>query len=238
MCTLNEAKLITMCIFLHFVEQLYNEMIDCATEDRAYYSAHFVSSQVEFVEGQPPNVKDLIRLVKYWRKTCIEDKISGTARLPSSYPLELITIACWQKAGKPSFDIRAGFKAVLQRLANNSDISFVWYKYYDKATAERGIKRMESKRFVLVSVQGKLLERPRRGQDAHIKVLGVHCTFLYLPGGQNCLRVLKSRMTTCGIITAAFTAMSKNRSRKVRQQPFASQILCYSFFLYGNDEQH
>ena len=170
-CTLNETKLITMCIFLHFVEQLYNEMIDCATEDKAFYSAHFVSSQVEFVEGQRPNVKDLIRLVKYWRKTCIEEKHSVTTRLPSSYPLELITIACWEKAGKPSsFDIRAGFKAVLQRLANNCDIRFIWYEYYDKATAERGIKGMESKRFVCVSVQGKLQVRLRRREDAHIKV--------------------------------------------------------------------
>ena len=62
-----------VCIVLYFEEELYKEMIDCTPEDRKYYSAHFVGLQVEFVKGQLPIVKDLIRLVKYWRKTCIED---------------------------------------------------------------------------------------------------------------------------------------------------------------------
>ena len=176
MSTLNEAKFIRMCICLHFAEQLYNEMIKRPTEDKRYYSAHFVSLQVDFVKDQLPNVKNLIRLVKYWRKTCIEDKSSGTARLPSSYPLELITIGCWEDAGKPlSFDIRAGFKAVLQQLVDNCHIHYIWYNYYNKAIAESGMKKMEpaSKRFVCVSVQGKLQARPRPGRDAHIKAMGV-----------------------------------------------------------------
>ena len=142
-----------MCIFLYFAEKLYQEMIGCTPEDRRYYSAHFVSLQVEFVKGQPPIVKDLIRLVKYWRKTCIED--TGKIRLPSSYPLELITIHCWEKAGRPqSFDIRAGFKAVLQQLVEYCNINVRWYINYDKALAKRTIKRM-SKRFVFVPVQRK-----------------------------------------------------------------------------------
>ena len=143
--------------FLHFAEQLYNEMIGCTTEEKAYYSAGLVSFQVEFVKGQPSIVKDLIRLVKYWRKTCIED--TGKTRLPSSYPLELITIHCWEKAGKPqSFDIRAGFKAVLQQLVDNCHIDVCWYKYYSMALAERGIKGIR-KRFVFVPLQGKLHTR-------------------------------------------------------------------------------
>ena len=128
-------------------------MIRCTTNDKGYYSAHFVSLQRDFVKEQPPNVKNLIRLVKYWRKTCIEDKSSGNTRLPSSYPLELITIDCWERAGKPpSFDIRAGFKAVLQRLFKNCHIYVIWHKYYDGTLAESGIEGM-SKRFVFVLVQ-------------------------------------------------------------------------------------
>ena len=158
-----------MCIFLHFIfaEQLYKEMIGCATKNKGYYSAHFVSLQVKFVGVQPSFVKDLIRLVKYWRKTCIEDKSIGKkTRLPSSYPLELITIKCWQNAGKPSFDIRAGFKAVLQQLVDYCHIHFVWYEYYDEAVAERGIKgmKMSERRFVSVPVQRKSQARPRRGR--------------------------------------------------------------------------
>ena len=154
-----------MYIFLHFAAQLYEEMFRSTAEDKGYYSAHFVSLQVEFVKGQPSNLKNLIRLVKYWRKTCIEDTSSGNARLPSSHPLEVISIRCWEKAGGPSsFDIRAGFKAVLQRLINYFHITskrFIWYTYYDKATAKEGIKGMESERFVFVPVQGKLQARHR-----------------------------------------------------------------------------
>lgn len=137
-------------------------MICCEAKDKGYYSAHFVSLQQEFVKEQPPEVKNLIRLVKYWRKTCIEDKNTGKTRLPSSYPLELITIGCWEKAGEPSFDIRAGFKAVLQQLVNNCHIHFTWHKYYNVAVAKRGIKGMK-KRFVFVPVQEKSKQDPGGG---------------------------------------------------------------------------
>ena len=158
-------------------------MIGCATKDKDFYSVHCVSLQVEFVKDQPPNVKDLIRLVKYWRKTCIED-----TKLPSSYPLELITIACWEKAGKPaSFDIRVGFAAVLQQLFKNSRIHVIWDTYYSDAVANKGIKRMKkkNKRFVFVLVKGKSHARPRRGGDAHIKAMGV--IIVPFRGGSNLL---------------------------------------------------
>ena len=164
-----------LCNFLHFAEQLYNEMIDCTTEEKEYYSAHFVEYQKEFVKGQEAIVKDLIRLVKYWRKTCIKYKSSGTTRLPSSYPLELITIACWKNAGEPlPFDIRAGFKAVLKQLVDNCQMQFIWYNYYNEATAESasGIKGMKSKRFVCVLVQGILQARPRPPRVAIYKLWG------------------------------------------------------------------
>ncbi|XP_068718912.1 2'-5'-oligoadenylate synthase 1-like isoform X2 [Montipora capricornis] len=135
-------------------EQLYKEIIDCTTQDRAYYSAGLVEYQVDFVKGQPAIVKNLIRLVKYWRKTCIEDKSGGKTRLPSSYPLELITIHCWEEAEKPnSFDIRVGFKAVLQQLVDYCNINVRWHKYYSEDLANRGIEGMtmseKSRPFVL-----------------------------------------------------------------------------------------
>ena len=154
-------------------------MIGCATKDKDFYSVHFVSLQVEFVKDQPPNVKDLIRLVKYWRKTCIED--TGNIRLPSSYPLELITIACWEKAGKPaSFDIRVGFAAVLQHLFKNSCIHVIWDTYYNDAVAKKGIKRMKNnnKRFVFVLVKGKIASEAQAGRGCPYKSDGGdHRTF-------------------------------------------------------------
>ena len=147
-------------------------MIGCKTKDKGYYSAGLVSYQMDFVKGQPAIVKDLIRLVKYWRKTCIED--TGEIRLPSSYPLELITIHCWEKAGKPeSFDIRAGFKAVLKQLVENCHINVRWDEYYSEALARRGINGMKEKNkrffFVLIKESGK--QDP--GGDAQIKATGV-----------------------------------------------------------------
>ena len=141
-------------------------MIHCETEDRDFYSAHFVDLQVEFVKGQLPIVKDLIRLVKYWRKTCII-KDTRKTRLPHSYPLELITIHCWEEAGKPeSFDKRAGFKAVLKQLVKNCHIDVRWYKYYREALARRGINGMEekNKKFVFVLIKGKSQARPSGGE--------------------------------------------------------------------------
>ena len=49
-------------------------------ENWEYYSAAIVKLQVEFVKKLPANVKDLIRLVKYWRKTYIPQ--SGSKHLP------------------------------------------------------------------------------------------------------------------------------------------------------------
>ena len=173
---LNEANLIRIDVFLlHFAGQLYDEMIRCKTKDRGYYSAHFVKSQKKFVKGQQPIVKDLIRLVKYWRKTCIM-KDTGKPRLPTSYPLELITIHCWEKAGKPErFDIRAGFKAVLKQLIENCHINVRWDEYYTEALARRGINGMKekNKRFVFVLIKGKSQARPRGGGHAQIKATQV-----------------------------------------------------------------
>ncbi|XP_068701101.1 2'-5'-oligoadenylate synthase 1-like isoform X2 [Montipora foliosa] len=124
-------------------EQLYKEIIGCTTRDRSYYSVGLTELQVDFVKGQPAIVKNLIRLVKYWRKTCIEDKSAGKTRLPLSYSLELITIYCWEEAGKPiPFDIRVGFKAVLQQLVDNRHIAVCWCKYYSEALANRGMEGM------------------------------------------------------------------------------------------------
>ena len=67
-------------------------------ENWEYYSAALVKLQVEFVkepeERRPENVKNLIRLVKYWRKTYIPQ--TGHERLPPSYLLELLTIYAWE----------------------------------------------------------------------------------------------------------------------------------------------
>ena len=94
-------------------------------ENWEYYSAALVKLQVKFVDKRPANVKDLIRLVKYWRKTYIQQ--IGHERLPPSYILELLTIHAWEKANCPQkFNIKIGFKAVMELLENHSNLRVSW----------------------------------------------------------------------------------------------------------------
>ena len=97
-----------------------------------YYSAALVKLQVKFVDKRPSNVKDLIRLVKYWRKTYIPQ--IDHERLPPSYLLELLTIHAWEKAKSPKkFNIKIGFKAVMELLENHRDLGVSWKDYYSKS---------------------------------------------------------------------------------------------------------
>ena len=98
-------------------------------ENWEYYSAAIVKLQVEFVKKLPANVKDLIRLVKYWRKTYIPQ--SGSKHLPPSYLLELLTIYAWENANRPErFDVKIGFKAVMEALKNHHNLRVIWEHYY------------------------------------------------------------------------------------------------------------
>ena len=101
-------------------------------ENWEYYSVALVKLQVKFVDKQPANVKDLIRLVKYWRKTYIPQ--IGHERLPPSYLLELLTIHAWEEAECPKkFNIKIGFKAVMELLKNHSNLRVSWDDNYPKS---------------------------------------------------------------------------------------------------------
>ena len=94
-----------------------------------YYSASLVKIQRDFVKERPANVKDLIRLVKYWRKTFVPQ--IGSKRLPPSYLLELLTIHAWERANRPeSFDMKIGFKAIMEVLKNHQSLRAFWEHYY------------------------------------------------------------------------------------------------------------
>ena len=101
-------------------------------ENWEYYSAALVKLQVKFVDKRLANVKDLIRLVKYWRKTYIPQ--TGHERLPPSYLLELLTIHAWEKAKCPKkFNIKIGFKAVMELLEKHCNLRVSWDDNYSKS---------------------------------------------------------------------------------------------------------
>ena len=73
-------------------ERFYRKMLE-DKKNWPYYSAALVMIQKDFVKERPALVKDLIRLVKYWRKTYIPQ--SGSKHVPPPYLLELLTIHAW-----------------------------------------------------------------------------------------------------------------------------------------------
>ncbi|XP_006811957.1 2'-5'-oligoadenylate synthase 2-like [Saccoglossus kowalevskii] len=122
----------------------YNEAMTYIGSDKVnYYSVALGQLQVDFVRGQPTRVKNLIRLVKYWRKEVMLKKANRDFMYPTSYPMELITIYTWQNAGKQaSFDMAEAFKAVLMRLMNYSSLDIAWYENYNQALAAQAKSKM------------------------------------------------------------------------------------------------
>ena len=116
-------------------EEFYKEMLRDTKENWPYYSAALVKIQRDFVKEQPAKVKDLIRLVKYWRKKYIPQ--SGSKRVPPSYLLELLTIHAWENVNPlnppRSFDMKIGFKAVMEALKNHRSLRVSWGDYYGKS---------------------------------------------------------------------------------------------------------
>ena len=103
-------------------------------ENWPYYSAALLRIQRDFVKKRPASVKDLIRMVKYWRKTYIPQ--SGSKHVPPSYLLELLTIHAWENANPlnppESFDMKIGFKAVMEVLKNHQSLRVSWQDYYKR----------------------------------------------------------------------------------------------------------
>ena len=105
--------------------------------DRGYYSASLVKYQRDFVGQQPGYVKELIRLVKYWAYKNLPKN------LQKSYPLELITIYCWEKAGSPArFSKAQGLKVVLQVLTDLGRLRHYWQELYSAELAEEAISTL------------------------------------------------------------------------------------------------
>ena len=109
-------------------ERFYSNMVHKDKKNWRYYSAALVLFQRNFVIERPTLVKSLIRLVKYWRKTFFPKD----SAMPS-YLLELLTIHAWENANCPeTFDIKIGFKAVMEVLINHQSLRVSWGDYYRK----------------------------------------------------------------------------------------------------------
>ncbi|XP_071181761.1 2'-5'-oligoadenylate synthase 1A-like [Mytilus edulis] len=122
-------------------KKIYQMMTDKSEADQSFFSAALVPLQMQFVSQRPTKLKSLIRLVKYWRKTSFNES-TGNKRLPTSYPLEVITISQWLKeCGRGNFDLRKGFYNVLKALVNYRDLAYVCEDNYESSDVKSSLKR-------------------------------------------------------------------------------------------------
>ncbi|XP_072036192.1 2'-5'-oligoadenylate synthase 1-like [Amphiura filiformis] len=126
--------------------QIYESMLCRSSYEREFYSVSLVKLQRDFIKTKPGVVKELTRLVKYWNKQTVGSVLKGTWPLPSSYPMELITILAWERAGSPiAFDRLQGFKAVLSIIATEkSTLNRHWTCNYDESMVQRALRVMDS----------------------------------------------------------------------------------------------
>ena len=118
-----------------------------------------VKLQIEFIKTKPGVVKELIRLVKYWNKCVVKPLLGERRALPTSYPLEFITVYAWERADRPySFDRLKGFKDILNILAEElPHLRYFWTINYDSSLARRAIQGMDKysqERFVSSLFEG------------------------------------------------------------------------------------
>ncbi|XP_038076643.1 2'-5'-oligoadenylate synthase 1A-like [Patiria miniata] len=127
------------------VKKLFDAMLRQQRSDRLYYSPAVIENQLAFVKGQPTAVKALIRLVKYWSYEFLPKG------LQKSYKLELITIHCWESAGRPlRLDKAQGLRAVMLMLSNLSQLRVYWTLHYDAMRAEDVITRFQMRRPIVL----------------------------------------------------------------------------------------
>ena len=118
---------------------MFNKMQQSSHGAREYYSPSLVEDQREFFKKRPAAVKSLIRMVKVWAYQCLPES------LRKSYPLELLTIHMWERAGSPGrFKLERGFRCVIAILPSlHCQLKPVfWEKNHSKKQACTGMGGM------------------------------------------------------------------------------------------------
>jgi acid phosphatase class B len=84
------------------------------------------------VKACPANVKNLIRLVKYWKKQNVTSVYKR--EIPNSYVIELITIhLCEGSSGWfGTYDTLKAFHSVMEALENYRSLNVIWTKHYSR----------------------------------------------------------------------------------------------------------
>ena len=84
-------------------------------------------------------MKNLIRLVKYWKKQKIT--ATGSRRIPNSYVMELITIDFWEKNTDDRFDTLKAFQGVMKALRDYGSLDVISNENYQTHEVPGNIRR-------------------------------------------------------------------------------------------------
>ncbi|XP_007900096.2 2'-5'-oligoadenylate synthase 1 isoform X1 [Callorhinchus milii] len=116
-----------------FGDNAYAKLIEIGDSD-GEFSTCFTERQRLFVKNRPEQLKDLIRLVKYWYKMYVKPRkhdLPPGIRLPKKYAVELLTIHAWEQNGSPDkFSMAQGFRTVLELICRYRDLCIYWSHYY------------------------------------------------------------------------------------------------------------
>lgn len=117
--------------------RIYEEMGHVSTDMIHEYSVTLAPEQLDIISGLPTKVKNLIKLIKFWKDTELKDKYEsempsfaekryGKPNWPSSYALELVVLNAWTEANEPvGFDMTRALHAVLTSLVNHREFKVV-----------------------------------------------------------------------------------------------------------------
>ena len=125
---------------------IYEQLRGASAEDVEILGSALSQLQVDFVKSKSPQLKCLMKLVKFWAQKGFVEK--DDRNLPSPYLLELVTIFCWQHASSPeTFKFSNAFRTVLLTLRDHKslkavwDCNYSWEKVQESAHLERYVGR-------------------------------------------------------------------------------------------------
>lgn len=108
---------------------IYREMENKKDFGRTFYSGSLAKLQIDFVKHQSTKLKDVIRFLKYWKKTRELDIIS--------YGIELISIHVWENEDLPEEQsMEELIIAVLTELMHFREFAISWDENYDSTFCE------------------------------------------------------------------------------------------------------
>ncbi|XP_043925682.1 2'-5'-oligoadenylate synthase 3-like [Protopterus annectens] len=116
--------------------QVYIDLIELPA-GKGEFSLCFTELQRHFIMHQPPKVKNLLRLVKYWYKKHVKTYKKDQRHLPPKYALELLTMYVWEQgSNKENFKMEEGFRTLLEMIQQYQQLCIYWTKYYDLRSSD------------------------------------------------------------------------------------------------------